>query len=64
MTEKFFKDLKNQAAEKISSKKGIIPLTNEKNEQYLKRKVCHICKKEFSSDNSNEQYRKVLDHCY
>ena len=37
----------------------MIPLTNEENKSYLKQKVCHICKKEFSTDHDNKKYLKV-----
>ena len=32
----------------------IIPLTNEETKSYLKQKVCHICRKEFSTDDGNK----------
>ena len=28
------------------------------------QKKCHICKKEFSTDDNNEKYYKVKDHCH
>ena len=37
----------------------VIPLTNEVNKMYLKQKVCHICRKEFSNDDENKKYHKV-----
>ena len=33
-------------------KKEMIPLTNEEKEFYEKKKVCHICKKKFSTDKN------------
>ena len=45
-------------------KKEIIPLTNKENESYEKQKVCHICKKEFSTDQNDKSvfklYHKVI----
>ena len=59
--EMFCKDLKNLAMKIINyEKKEMIPLTNEETESYKKQKVCHICKKEFSTDKKN---CKVGDHC-
>ena len=29
-----------------------------------KQKVCHICKKGFSTDDSNKKYFKVKYHCH
>ena len=47
----------------------MIPLTNEENKSYCKQKVCHICKKEFRTDNEDngitlKKYHKVRDHCH
>ena len=38
------------------------PLTKEEKEFHNMQKVCHICKKEFSTDYNNEKYHKVKDH--
>ena len=55
----FCKDLKDQAMKVINcEKKEMIPLTDEEKESYENQKICHICKKEFSTDN------KVRDHCH
>ena len=35
-------------------KKEMIPLTDEETEFYEKQKVCHICKKELSTDKNDE----------
>ena len=47
-------------------KKEIIPLTDKENEPYEKWKLCHICRKEFSTDkngkNVSKLYHKVSDH--
>ena len=44
----------------------MVLLTYEENKSYKKQKVCHICKKEFSTDNDNDnkEYYKVRDHCH
>ena len=44
-------------------KKEIIPLTNEETNFYKEKKVCYICKKEFSNDDSDKKYHKVRDYC-
>ena len=48
--------------------KEMIPLTDGENKSYEKQKVCHICKKEFctneNEDNEFRQYKKVRDHCH
>ena len=45
----------------------MMPLTEEETKPYEKQKVCHICKKEFTTDKSNKNefklYHKVMDHC-
>ena len=67
--EMFCKDLRDQAMKIINyEKKEMIPLTDEETEFCEKQKVCHICKKEFSTDkndeNSFKKYHKVRDHCH
>ena len=46
----------------------MIPLTDEEIKSYEKQKVCHICKKEFSSDKNDKNpfklYHKIRDHCH
>ena len=39
----------------------MIPLTDEETEFYENQKVCHICKKKFSTDDDNKKYHKVRD---
>ena len=39
------------------------PLTEEEKESYKSQKLCHICEKEFCTDNIKEM-RKVRDHCH
>ena len=42
----------------------MIPLTKKEEKKYNKQKVCHICKKRFSTDDSNKEHHKVRDHCH
>ena len=46
----------------------MIPLTDQETEFYGNQKVCHICKKEFSTNkngkNTFKLYHKVRDHCH
>ena len=42
----------------------MIPLIDGENKSYKKQKVRYICKKIFSSDDDNEKYPKVRDHCH
>ena len=58
---KFYIDLR-QHATKI--KKEIIPLTKKEEKNHNKQKVCHICKKELNTDDSDKKYHKVKDHCH
>ena len=58
---KFCIDLR-QHATKI--KKEIIPLTKKEEKNHNKQKVCHICKKELNTDDSDKKYHKVKDHCH
>ena len=48
--------------------KEMTPLTDKKNKSYEERKVCYICKKEFSTDendkNTFKRYLKAKDHCH
>ena len=63
--ERFCKNLKEHATRIINyEKKEMIPLIDKENKSYKKQKVCYICKKEFSTDNDNEKYHKVRDHCH
>ena len=54
----FCKDLKERATKTISyeKKKEIITITIEE-KSYRRQKTCHICKKEFSTNN---EYKKTL----
>ena len=61
----FCKDLKDQAKKIINyEKKEMIPLTDEEKESYENQKICHICEKEFSTDNKDKKNHKVRDHCH
>ena len=65
-------ELKEHATKIINfeEKKEIIPLTNEKNDSYLKQEVFHICKKEFifdiesCSENMYIKCCRVKDNCH
>ena len=41
----------------------MIALTEEEKESYENEQLCHICDKEFYTDN-NKEMRKVRDHCH
>ena len=42
----------------------MIPLTKKEEKKYNKQKVYYICKKRFSTDDSNKKYHKVKDECH
>ena len=42
----------------------MIPLTKKEKKMHNKQKFCHICKKGFSTDDSNKEHFKVKDHCH
>ena len=46
----------------------MIPLTVEEKKSYEKQKKCYICKKEFCTNENNDNefklYKKVRDHCH
>ena len=47
--------------------KPMDPLTEKEEEIYENQQLCHICDKEFCSDNNNNEYkkiRKIKDHCH
>ena len=61
----FCLDLREHAAKIINyEKKEMIPLTKEEKEFHNMQKVCHICKRIFSTDYNNKKYYKVKDHCH
>ena len=43
--------------------KPMIAFTEEEKESYENEQLCHICDKEFCTDN-NKETRKVRDHCH
>ena len=60
---KFWKDLREHATKIINyEKKDMIPLTKKEEENHNNQKVCHICKKEF--DTNDKKNYKVRDHCH
>ena len=42
----------------------MIPLTKEEKDWHNQQKVCHICKRIFSTDYNNKKYHKVKDHSH
>ena len=62
---KFCLNLREHATKIINyEKKEIIPLTKKEEKNHNKQKVCHICRKEFNTDDSDKKYHKVKDHCH
>ena len=58
-------DLRELATKIINyEKKEMIPLTKKEEKKHNKQKVCYICKKGFSTDDSNKKCHKVRDHCH
>ena len=61
----FCLDLREHATKIINYEKiEMIPLTKKEEKKHNKQKVCHICKKRFSTDDNNKKYHKVRDHCH
>ena len=61
----FCLDLKEYATKIINyEKKEMMPLTKEEKKEHNMQKFCYICKKAFSTDDSNKKYHKVKDHCH
>ena len=61
----FCLDLREYVTKIINyEKKEVIPLTKKEEKKYNKQKVCHICNKRFSTDDSNKNNHKVRDHCH
>ena len=52
----------------FEKKKEMIPLTDDENKYYEKKKYRHICKKKFWCDKENKSkydiYHKVRDDCH
>ena len=62
---KFCKDLRKHATKIINyEKKEMIPLTKKEEKNHNKQNVCHICRKEFNTDDNDKKYHKVKDHCH
>ena len=60
-----FLDLREHATKIINyEKKEIIPLTKEEKRAHHTSRRCYICKKKFSTNDSNKKYRKIRDHCH
>ena len=58
-------DLREHATEIINyEKKEMIPVTKEEKKMHNEQKVCYICKKRFSTGDTNKKYHKVKDHCH
>ena len=52
----FCLDLREHAAKIVNyEKKEMIPLTKKEKKKYNKQKLCYICKKIFSTDDSNKK---------
>ena len=67
--ENFCKKLIELGTEIINyDKEEMIPLADGENKSYEKQKVCCICKKEFCTNENEEnefkKYQKVRDHCH
>ena len=61
----FCLDLREHATKTINyEKKEMIPLTKEEKRPHCIQRRCYICKKKFSTDDSNKKYHKVKDHCH
>ena len=59
----FCLDLREHVTKIINyEKKEMIPLTKKEDKRHNKQKVCYICKKRFSTDDTNEKYHKVRDN--
>ena len=62
---KFCLVLREHATKIINyEKKEMTQLTKKEEKKHNKQKVCYICKKGFSTDDSNKKYHKVRDHCH
>ena len=62
---KFCLNLRGHATKIINyEKQEMIPLTKKEEESHNKQKVCHICRKEFNTDDSDKKHYKVRGHCH
>ena len=63
--QKFVRAIKTMTMMIVNTKeKRPIRLTKEEMYSYNRRKYCHICKKRFSKEESNNNNHKVRDYCY
>ena len=61
----FCLDLTEHAVKIINyEKKEMIPLTKQEKRAHRIQRRCYICKKMFSTDDNNKQYKKVRDYCH
>ena len=61
----FCLDLREHATKIINyEKKEMKPLTKKEEKKHKKQEVRYICKKGFSTDDSNKKYHKISDHCH
>ena len=61
----FCLDLREHATEIINyEKKEIMPLAKEEKKMHCRQNKCYISKKRFSTDDNNQKYHKVKDHCH
>ena len=61
---KFCDDLKEHVTKIINYEmKPMDTLTEEEKESYKNQELCHICEKEFCTDN-NKEMKKVRHHCH
>ena len=59
---KFCLDLIEHVTKIINyEKKKMIPLTKKEEKKHNKQKVCHICRKEFNTDDSDKKYQRRLE---
>ena len=61
----FCLDLREHSAKIIKyEKKKMIPLTKKEKRAHRASRRCYICLRKFSTDDNNEKYQKVRDHCH
>ena len=64
----FCNDLKEHVTRIINYEmKPMIALTEEEKESYKNQQLCHMCQKEFCTDNNNDEYKKMrkgMDYCH
>ena len=62
--ENFCLDLREHATKIITNEKEeMIPLSKKEEKMHNKQKVCHICKKRFSTVGKKKKKFSVEDHC-